>query len=50
MRIVTIQQKQMLCINSLKEVTGNAGLDYKGGGSGSARSRQSLDNDWEDWE
>ena len=51
LRVVKIQQMQMLC-QSQSEVTNlgknNAGLQYGGGRTGSARSRSVGADDWDE--
>ena len=51
MRVVKIQQTQMLCGSPLTEVnSGDTGIGIGGTGSGPARARQPGGIDWDDWE
>ena len=51
MMVVTLQQQGIICTStSVSRVSGNADLNYDGGGSGPARVRQHNAMDWEDWE
>ena len=47
MHVVRIQHSGIIC-TSVTDTDGNAGLNYRGGGSGPARAR-SLGG-WDDWE
>ena len=49
MNVVKLQHHSIICV-SLYNVDGNAGLNYQGGGSGSARARQHSvwDDDWDE--
>ena len=48
-QVVKLQHQSMVCV-SLNNVDGNVGLDYQGGGSGSARARRHgvWDDDWDE--
>ena len=49
--VVTLQQQSIICASDVTSVTGNADLDYGGGGSGPARARSYGGIDWDDeWE
>ena len=51
MMVVTLQQQSIICASDVTSVTGNADLDYGGGGSGPARARSYGGIDWDDeWE
>ena len=51
MMVVTLQQQGIICTsNDVSRVSGNAGIDYGGGGSGPARARQHSGIDWDDWD
>ena len=39
--VVTLQQQSIICASDVTSVTGNADLDYGGGGSGPARAGES---------
>jgi len=48
MMVVTLQQQSIICTsNDVSRVSGNADLDYGGGGSGPARARQNSGTDWD---
>ena len=48
MMVVRLQQQSIICIsNDVSRVTGNADLDYAGGGSGPACARQNSGTDWD---
>jgi len=47
LRAVKIQQTHIIC-TSLNNVTGNAGLNYGGSGSGPARARSN--SGWDGWD
>jgi hypothetical protein len=47
--VVTLQQQGIICTsNDVSRVSGNAGIDYGGSGSGPARARQHSGIDWDD--
>ena len=47
--VVTLQQQSIICTsNDVSRVSGNAGLNYGGGGSGPARARSHGDAGWDD--
>ena len=48
LRVVKIQQMQMLCQSKVTGVENNAGLKYGGGRTGSARSRSVGADDWDE--
>ena len=48
MMVVTLQQQSIICSSPVRSVSGNADLDYGGGGSGPARARQHSGFDWDD--
>ena len=50
MRVVKIQQMQMLCGSITGVDSGDAGIGIGGPGSGPARARQPGGIDWDDWE
>ena len=46
--VVTLQQQGIICAsNDVSRVSGNADLDYGGGGSGPARTRSYGGIDWD---
>ena len=48
MMVVRLQQQSIICTsNDVSRVSGNAGIDYGGGGSGPARARQNSGTDWD---
>lgn len=48
MMVVTLQQQSIICTsNDVSRVTGNADLNYAGGGNGPARARQNSGTDWD---
>ena len=48
MMVVRLQQQSIICSSPVNRVSGNADLDYGGGGSGPARARQHSGIDWDD--
>ena len=52
MMVVTLQQQSIICTsNDVSRVSGNADMDYGGGGSGPVRARSYGGIDWDDeWE
>ena len=50
MMVVTLQQQSIICASDVTSVSGNADLNYGGGGSGTARSRSHGGSDWDDWD
>ena len=50
MMVVRLQQQSIICSSPVSRVSGNADLNYYGGGSGPARVRQHNAVEWEDWE
>ena len=54
MRVVKIQQAQMLCTSGGSGVTdvdgGDTGIGFGGGGSGPAKARSHGGIDWDDWD
>ena len=50
MMVVRLQQQSIICSSPVSRVSGNADLNYDGGGSGPARVRQHNAVEWEDWE
>ena len=50
MMVVRLQQQSIICTSPVRSVSGNADLNYDGGGTGPARVRQHNAMDWEDWE
>ena len=48
--VVTLQQQSIICTsNGVSRVSGNADLDYGGGGTGPARVKSNT-VDWDDWD
>ena len=48
MMVVRLQQQSIICTsNDVSRVTGNANLDYAGGGTGPARARSYGGIDWD---
>jgi hypothetical protein len=49
-RVVKLQHQNMVCVSLTNVNSGDAGLDYNGGGSGPARSRHHSvwDDDWDE--
>ena len=51
MRVVQLQhQCSILTGSDITSTEGNAGLNYRGGGSGPARARSNGGIDWDDWD
>ena len=51
MTVVQLQhQCNILSGSELTGTDGNAGLQYRGGGSGPARARSNGGIDWDDWD
>ena len=51
MTVVQLQhQCNILSGSDVTTTSGNAGLQYRGGGSGPARARQHGGIDWDDWD
>ena len=49
--VITLQQHGIICTsNSVSRVSGNADLNYYGGGTGPARVRYHNPVEWDDWE
>lgn len=48
MMVVKLQQQGIICTSGVRSVSGNADIDYGGGGSGPARARQHNGIDWDD--
>lgn len=48
MTVVKLQQQGIICTSGVRSVSGNADIDYGGGGSGPARARQHNGIDWDD--
>ena len=48
MMVVTLQQQSIICTSDVSRVSGNADLNYDGGGNGPARARQHSGIDWDD--
>ena len=49
MMVVTLQQHSIICSSPVNRVSGNADLDYGGGGNGPARVKSNTvdwDDDW----
>ena len=51
LRVVKIQQTHIICASDpVTSVSGNADVDYGGGGFGPARARQHGGIGWDDWD
>jgi len=48
MMVVKLQQQGIICTSDVSRVSGNADLNYDGGGNGPARARQHSGIDWDD--
>ena len=50
MNVVKLQHHSIICVSLTQVNSGDAGLDYQGGGSGPARARQHSvwDDDWDE--
>jgi len=50
LQVITLQQQRIICTSDVRSVNGNAGIDYVGGGSGSARAPRHRGTDWNNFE
>lgn len=52
LQVVTLQQQGIICAGSreIRSVGGNAGINYGGSGSTSARAPRYRGTDWDDYE
>ena len=48
--VVKLQQHGIICTSDVRRVSGNADLNYYGGGTGPARVRYHNPVEWDDWE
>ena len=48
--VVTLQQQGIICTSDVSSASGNADMNYEGGGTVPVRVRQHTPVEWDDWD